>query len=308
MKNYEHPILRMAALSAICLVAGLGCASSQPSRELLAARSAYDTAEDGDASRLAPDRVYEARKALISAEREHDENPGDIREQNLAYIALRLSEGAVAQARLVRAQQELNAQNARFEDVRRVAAERELSTTKEQLSQEMFESTELQKNLSETEKKLAVEKGARAIAEADKAQLQAALNELSKLRTSDRGVTVSLSGSVLFATGQSALLPTAQRVLDEVAVALIEQAPERTIVIEGHTDAMGSDEANQLLSQARAEAVRSYLVGRGVHPARIKAVGRGETMPIASNDKAETRAQNRRVEIKISERRAREIE
>jgi len=304
----KHSILRVVALSALGLVAGLGCASNQPSRELLAARSAYDTAEDGDAGRLAPNRVYEARKALIIAEREHDENPGGIREQNLAYIALRLSEGAIAQARLVRAQQDLNAQNDRFEDVRRVAAERELEATKQQLSEEMSESTALQKNLSETEVKLAREQGARAMAEADKAQLQAALNELSKLRTSDRAVTVSLSGAVLFATGQSALLPSARRVLDEVATALIEQAPERTIVIEGHTDSVGSDQANQLLSQARAEAVRSYLVARGVHPARIKAIGHGESMPVASNDKAETRAQNRRVEIKISERPPRDIE
>ena len=304
----KQSILRVVAVSAISLAAGLGCASSQPSRELLAARSAYDTAEDGDASRLAPDRVYEARKALIRAEREHDENPGGIREQNLAYIALRLSEGAIAQAHLVRAQQSLNTQNDRFEDVRRVAAERELAATKEQLSQEMYESTELQKKMSETEVKLAREQGARAVAEADKAQLQAALNELSKLRTTDRAVTVSLSGAVLFATGQSALLPSARRVLDEVATALIEQAPERTIVIEGHTDSVGSDQANQLLSQARAEAVRSYLVARGVHPARVKAIGHGESMPVASNDKAETRAQNRRVEIKISERPPREIE
>ena len=69
------------------------------------------------------------------------------------------------------------------------------------------------------------------------------------------------------------------------------------VQVDGHTDSVGSDEDNMRLSQGRADSVRSYLVTQGVPSARIKAVGRGESMPIADNKSPEGRANNRRVEI-----------
>jgi OOP family OmpA-OmpF porin len=70
-------------------------------------------------------------------------------------------------------------------------------------------------------------------------------------------------------------------------------------LIEGHTDSQGNDQANLALSQARAEAVRQYLVGRGVAQDKVRAVGRGEQQPVATNDSPEGRANNRRVEIVV---------
>ena len=128
---------------------------------------------------------------------------------------------------------------------------------------------------------------------------------LAQLEDSDEPVTISLSGSVLFAFNKAELLPSAARVLDDVATALkAEKQTNRTLTVIGHTDSVGTDAANQALSQARAQAVRNYLISRGVAENRIRALGRGESQPVAKNDSAENRAQNRRVELVISERTA----
>jgi OmpA-OmpF porin, OOP family len=74
---------------------------------------------------------------------------------------------------------------------------------------------------------------------------------------------------------------------------------ERTVVVEGHTDSQGQDAANQQLSQARAQAVVAFLTQSGVSATRLSAVGRGEAEPVASNESAEGRANNRRVELTI---------
>ena len=95
-------------------------------------------------------------------------------------------------------------------------------------------------------------------------------------------------------------MPLAQQKLDQVAKALGDLDDKQTVLVEGHTDSKGPDDANMALSQARAESVRAYLVSRGVKPARISAVGRGEAQPVATNDTPEGRANNRRVEIVIS--------
>jgi outer membrane protein OmpA-like peptidoglycan-associated protein len=77
--------------------------------------------------------------------------------------------------------------------------------------------------------------------------------------------------------------------------------PERSVRIEGHTDAAGDDAANQALSERRASAVESELMARGIDSARIATAGYGETRPIASNDSAAGRLQNRRIEIVLSD-------
>lgn len=112
-------------------------------------------------------------------------------------------------------------------------------------------------------------------------------------------MVITLSGQVLFASGKSELLPSAQAKLTEVARALSEQSPDSSIVVEGHTDSQGSETFNLDLSQKRAEAVRTYLGSHGVAPDRIRAEGLGLSRPIADNKSAEGRANNRRVEIVV---------
>lgn len=101
-----------------------------------------------------------------------------------------------------------------------------------------------------------------------------------------------------FATNQTAILPTSESAL-KTLYDFLTANPNSRIKIIGHTDAVGSDEANQRLSEGRANAIRTELINRGIDANRIEAEGRGESEPIADNDTDEGRAINRRVEIEI---------
>jgi outer membrane protein OmpA-like peptidoglycan-associated protein len=122
--------------------------------------------------------------------------------------------------------------------------------------------------------------------------------EILQARPTDRGLVLTL-GDTLFATGKSELKSGATVNLDRLT-AFMNEYPKRTAAIEGYTDSMGSDEMNQSLSQRRADAVKGYLVGQGVNSARLSASGRGENSPVADNESAAGRQQNRRVEVVIS--------
>ena len=114
----------------------------------------------------------------------------------------------------------------------------------------------------------------------------------------DRGMVMTL-GDVLFATGKADLQPAAMNRLDKLAVFMNRYA-DRTLLIEGHTDAQGSDEKNRLLSERRAEAVKVYLIIQSVDSSRMSTAGRGSESPLTDNITAEGRQRNRRVEIVIS--------
>jgi outer membrane protein OmpA-like peptidoglycan-associated protein len=127
---------------------------------------------------------------------------------------------------------------------------------------------------------------------------------LSELDAEQRGAdtVVVLPEQVLFAFGDHELLPEAIPVLDGLveAMGLYAAAP---VQVNGHTDAIGSDAANQALSERRAQAVTDHFVGQGVDPARIHAQGFGESQPVAPNahpdgaDDPDGRSRNRRVEV-----------
>ena len=104
-----------------------------------------------------------------------------------------------------------------------------------------------------------------------------------------------------FRTDSADIDTTSARVLDDVAQAMAAH-PDARIRVEGHTDNTGVREANQALSQARAESTRAYLAGRGIDSARVDAVGHGADQPLTSNDTPEGRAANRRTEIVVIER------
>ncbi len=123
---------------------------------------------------------------------------------------------------------------------------------------------------------------------------------ISLTEMSDGSVKMNIPGSLLFETGQSAVKPAFQQTLDQVAKSLREYCGLRARVV-GHTDDVGGDAANDKLSMARAQSVMHYLQGQGVRSSNLSAEGRGEREPIAPNDSADGRAQNRRVEIFVSE-------
>lgn len=137
-------------------------------------------------------------------------------------------------------------------------------------------------------------------------QMDKQIKEL-KEQTAGTGIDVTQEGDgilvnlpdVTFAVNSTTISPSFQAALDKVAQSMV-QYPNSLIDVYGHTDSTGSDTYNMDLSKRRADAVARYLISRGVGSARIQTQGMGENYPVASNDTAEGRALNRRVEIKIT--------
>jgi outer membrane protein OmpA-like peptidoglycan-associated protein len=135
------------------------------------------------------------------------------------------------------------------------------------------------------------------MARQDSDALRRQIAELNAKET-ERGLVVTL-GDMLFETGKSQLKGNAFANLGKLSN-FLNQYPERTLVIEGHTDSVGNESSNQALSQRRADSVRQYLLQQGVAADRLTAFGKGESAPIARNDSVSGRALNRRVEVIIA--------
>ena len=269
----------------------LGCGASRPTPELITARNAYAQARNGEAAQLNPKGVHDAYKALQAAEAKHADDAGSSEEKHFAYIAARTSELAISQASESLARHEQQRADETYE-----------SGLKEKSEQASEQSTQFAQQLTQTQQKLqentqSLQKEQQRLNEARQQaeRARAELSQMQALREEEGRLVIDLSG-VLFETGGNQLSALAQNRLDTVARALSAYA-DRSIVVEGHTDAQGSDEKNRELSQRRADAVREYLEGRGVSPEQIHSVGKGESEPVASNDTPEGRANNRRVEI-----------
>lgn len=136
----------------------------------------------------------------------------------------------------------------------------------------------------------------------DREQLRAKLltqfNLIFATRDTARGLIVSLS-DVLFDTGKSTLRPIAREKLAKIS-GIVLAYPDLRLAIEGNTDSVGSDALNQTLSEQRAASVRDYLAKENIPAASMTSQGFGKTQPVASNDTAEGRQQNRRVELVVS--------
>jgi outer membrane protein OmpA-like peptidoglycan-associated protein len=131
-----------------------------------------------------------------------------------------------------------------------------------------------------------------------RAQLSVQLNKILETRDSARGLIVSMS-DVLFDTGKYSLKPGAREKLAKVAGILLAY-PGLNIEVGGYTDNVGGDEMNQKLSENRADSVRSYLIEQGVTTNSVTARGFGNSLPVATNDNASGRQENRRVELVVS--------
>lgn len=310
-------MIRTKALFSItALAAAAACASTKPTQELKDARQAQIEAQQGRAVDLVPDLLYESRAALQEAEDAHEAEPGSFREKSLAYIAERKAQEAATMAEKAHYEQVSASSGQREQEIlqkqRDVAemslkdTEDELTKVREQLQQrgEAFNQSLRQREaqLKERQQQLEAERAARKDAEERAQAALASLDELAKVKQEQRKLTITLSGAVLFEFGKSALLPSAKRRLDEVATALAAQGDDKQITVEGHTDSIGTPENNRELSKERARAVREYIVSKGLDGGRVRAVGRGESEPIANNSTPEGRANNRRVELVIEAR------
>jgi len=223
-------------------------------------------------------------------------------ERDTSRLQLNASRLEVAQARA-------EAEQARLSNV---ASQEQILRTQ----QDVLTATELAQQASERERRAREEAdAARLLSEAQATEIALARREaqlaseaaeslqrrleLMALRETDRGMVITL-GDVLFATGETTLAPEAQTNLEDV-VELLQSEPDKRVRIEGHTDSTGNEGVNLRISQQRADSVKAQLISLGVSAERIEAVGMGQDFPIASNDTAEGRSQNRRVDVILLE-------
>jgi outer membrane protein OmpA-like peptidoglycan-associated protein len=263
------------------------CATPPPPQELLDARAAYRKAQSGPAARVAQAELYEAKVALNNAEQAYQDDAESEETLTLAYVAQRIAQRVESQGNIKEADAE-----------KQKASEQLQKLQSEGLTKSQQELKEAREKLANQEQQLAEEKKARAESERFAREALAKVAEAT-IKQDDRGTVIILPGSVLFESGEATLMSAAQQKISLLAEQL-RNKKSSIITIEGHTDSRGTPETNMQLSQQRADSVRNYLISQGVSAERIRAIGMGESRPIASNSTSDGRAQNRRVEIIIA--------
>jgi outer membrane protein OmpA-like peptidoglycan-associated protein len=273
-------------------------------KELISlSREVVQTADDSreiavkriDADRLDADKNREAAKLADAQATTKSEMQARMEAQAATGDANRRREDAdKAAAEAQQLQQNAQADSDRN---RAVAIDANQATAEAQQAQRSAEASADQSRLaaanSEQQLKQAVQ---------DREELRAKLlqqfNLIFATRDTARGLIVNLS-DVLFDTGKSTLRPEAREKLAKIS-GIVLAYPDLRLAIEGNTDSVGSDAMNQALSEQRAGSVRDYLVKENIPAASMTSQGFGKTQPVASNETAEGRQQNRRVEMVVS--------
>ncbi|WP_148864667.1 OmpA family protein [Marinobacter fonticola] len=240
------------------------CASAPPNPKVEDARAAYEAIEDDPyVARAGSGHLRDAEQALQHAESLMEEDVDSVEVDHAAYLANRHAEIASEQGKRARLQDEIaNAENRRKQ-----------LTLQEQTMRAQQAQSEAERLRQEME------------------ALQA--------KQTERGMVLTL-GDVLFDLNKSELKSSGERTVERLAE-FMREYPERRVRVEGYTDSTGAADYNQQLSERRAEAVRNALMLAGIESSRVELQGFGEQYPVASNDDASGRQQNRRVEIVISD-------
>lgn len=272
-----------------------GCASTTPPQDLVTARNSYDRASHGPTATLDPADLHSAKESLDLAETSFT-NDGDTQQtRDLAYTADRRVQIAEAHAVTIASSQQ---QQQTLGDMH-AAETSQVQKTSAQLGRANQQIALQGQAMQNQNQQIQTEQERRREADERAKKAAADLAAFASVKQETRGMVITLSGSVLFASAKSDLLPGARVKLGEVADALSKQDPLSKIVVEGHTDSQGGVSYNQDLSQHRAQAVLDYLVSRGVSADRLSAQGFGSTRSVADNNSPEGRANNRRVEIVV---------
>ena len=280
--------------AALALAIALGACSSAPTTTSLLdqTRGDYMAAQNNPAvAQYAPVEFRQATAALDRANEAAARKDDAAEVDKLAYIAKQRigvaqevakqkgAEAQVADSARQRDQIRLDARTAEAENAKRSAEQAQAQAEAARMATE-------------------AQAGAARDAQAKADALAAQLAELQAKQT-ERGIVITF-GDVLFNTDQAVLTEGGQRTLRKLADVL-NQNPDRSVMVEGFTDSTGSSAHNLELSQRRAEAVRSALMGMGIEGTRVATRGYGEAYPVAGNDSAGNRQLNRRVEIVLSD-------
>ena len=289
----------MKILASLSLFAFTACATAMPPQELVDARAEYAKASQGPAAQLVPAELHVAAEQLAVAEKQFKDEPKSHDTVDQAYIALRKVQRAEA---LGNAAAGIAARNGAAEELTKTQQEllteneKQIRAQRDHIKEQRGELADAKDQVNRAKQETAAEHQARMDAEKKAQDAMDALSKSLATKKDDRGTIITLSGGVLFATNQANILPGAQASLNQVADALKTQA-EHHFIVGGHTDNQGNDKINDDLSTRRANAVRDYLVVRGVSANAITAQGFGSHQPVGDNKTVEGRAMNRRVEI-----------
>jgi len=272
------------AIAAVSLVLAACAAAPEKSQGAADARAKLTVLQaDASLATRAPVAMKEAEAAVAAAEVPQVDEEQAV---HLAYLADRKVDTARARAETNFAEDQRAKLAEQRESGRLEARTREADIANSQVATAQAEAVAARTNAD----------AAAMLAAQQAEELQRQIDEL-QAKTTDRGLVLTL-GDVLFTTGMSNLNGSATSSLDKLA-SFLNHYPDRSAIIEGHTDNVGSDDYNQDLSQRRADSVKSYLTGHGIGSMRLAAFGKGESQPLAGNDSATGRQQNRRVEVII---------
>ena len=283
----------------------------RPKKQIEAqAREAVQTAEDArtitvkrlDEERQAKERQAAAeREARAKAQTEAAER-AKLEAQLAAERAARERAEAEAARAAAQAQQQVAQEEAEKSRLAAERAARDTAAAEAARAAALVQQQAAQEESERARKQAAEAERARQQAEAEKAEMRKRLldqlNSILQTRDSARGLIVNMS-DVLFDFGKYTLKPGAREKLAKIS-GIVLAHPGLNLQVEGHTDSVGSDEYNQVLSQQRASAVRDFLVEQGVAAASVSARGFGKTQPVATNDTPEGRQRNRRVELVVT--------
>ena len=295
--NTNNLPFRSVIAAAVAATLFVGCASvpQHPAgSEQVRAKLTALRAEPNLANR-APVAIKDAEGAVVLAEMKEKDL---VLAAHRVYIADRKVETARALAQTQFAEDERTALNEQSEKARLDSRTHEADVAKNATLVARAETAEQKVATDSARSDADAALLAASASQQQAAELQRQL-EILQARPTDRGLVLTL-GDTLFATGRAEIKSGATVNLDRLST-FMNQYPNRTAAIEGFTDSMGSEEMNQSLSERRANAVKNYLVGQGVGSARLTSSGRGESSPVADNESAAGRQQNRRVEVVISQ-------
>jgi len=282
------------------------------------AREAVQTAEDArlitlkriEDERQAKERQDAAdREATAKAQADAEAQRRQLAEQTAAIATQQRADAEAARnaakADAERIQAEATRQRLEAEAARNAAkAETERLQQQAALERSNLEAARQAAQAEAERARLAADEANRMRAQSEqekaalKEQLRQQLNLILETRSTVRGLIVNMS-DVLFDTGKYTLRPGAREKLARVS-GILASHPSLKIEVEGHTDSVGGEEYNQRLSENRAAAARDYLVQNGINMNNVTARGFGKTHPVATNDTASGRQQNRRVELVVS--------
>ncbi|MDO8207667.1 MAG: OmpA family protein [Gallionella sp.] len=280
------------ALIAVAVLSGCGATTPPKNTLLTEAHSNYNDARSNpQVANLAALELKEAGDTLDKADAAMSKGQGSAAVDHLAYLANQKVGIANETAKLKLAESDVSKAGAKRNEVRLEARTAEANEAKQQVAMITEVADQQSADLA----------AADANAQRDRATIAQQEQQLKELnaRKTDRGMVITL-GDVLFRTGKAQLESGGMHNVQKLAD-FLKQSPKTKVMIEGHTDSVGSESSNLVLSDRRASAVKMALTDKGISSDRISTHGYGEAYPIAGNDTAAERQLNRRVEVILSD-------